>query len=145
MEKRQNRFVSTKALSSHGRCRSAWATRYHSDGQFKVTIRRPFSCPRGMAMVLVALRFEVPEMRFDGYYRIDWLFSLMEGLTCEFLRYAFLLLRVSGDVLNVTCRTKETRFSKITELWIRSRRTFSSAIQFNCEMCQLKKKYFEKL
>lgn len=64
----------------------AWAIRYHSDGQFKVTIRRPFSHPRGKWL---ALRFEVPEMRFDGYYRIDWLFPLMEVLTCEFLRYAF--------------------------------------------------------
>lgn len=32
---------------SPSRCRSTWATRYHSDDQFKVTIRRPFSCPQG--------------------------------------------------------------------------------------------------
>lgn len=36
--------------------------------------------------------FGVPEMRFDGYYRIGRLFLLMEDLTCEFLRYVFSLL-----------------------------------------------------
>lgn len=40
-------FRRKPSLFSHGRCRFAWATRYHSDGQFKVTIRRPFSCPPG--------------------------------------------------------------------------------------------------
>lgn len=89
--------------------------RYHSDGQFKVTIRRPFSCPVGRQWPR-RCPDSVARMRFDGYYRIGRPFPLMEDLTCEFLRFA--LAPDSRSILNVACQGGP--ISEITKLRLKS-------------------------